>query len=381
MSTIEDRIARIISEYDVQGWHRTGTDVDLESAHWLAELVRESGAEPSLEMFTLDRVIPEPSYIEAGDRRIEGLPLFDGAFTSANGVRGRLGAESRNPEILLIDGSNAGSVEALEDARRSETYLALVFVTTSTGGRPGLAPRNAPSFTEPLGAPVLQVDPTERARLKEQADAGTIATLVAHARREPADAANVAALIPGRDRALPPLVVMTPRSGWWNIAAERGGGIVCWLEAVRAIGAAQPARDVRFVATSGHELGHLGLEAYLDDNPGLATEALAWIHFGASIGAAVKPAPRMAASDDEMHRLAVEFLTPEMRSLPESIPRDTVPGGESRNIHLRGGRYVSLACGHATFHQQSDRWPDSVDVASVASYAKAMTGLALKLAG
>ena len=86
MSTIEDRIARIISEYDVQGWHRTGTDVDLESAHWLAELVRESGAEPSLEMFTLDRVIPEPSYIEAGDRRIEGLPLFDGAFTVCGAV-------------------------------------------------------------------------------------------------------------------------------------------------------------------------------------------------------------------------------------------------------------------------------------------------------
>jgi len=213
MSTIEDRIARTISEYDIQGWHRTGTDVDLESAHWLAELVRECGAEPSLEMFDLDRVVPEPSYVEVGDRRIEGLPLFDGAFTSADGVQGRLGAGNGNLDILLIDGLDAGSLEILEDARRSDKYRALVFVTTSNGGGPGLAPRNAPSFAEPLGIPILQVDPSERAQLKEEAEAGTMATVVANAEREPAEAANVAAVIPGRDRDLPPLVVMTPRRG------------------------------------------------------------------------------------------------------------------------------------------------------------------------
>ena len=105
------------------------------------------------------------------------------------------------------------------------------------------------------------------------------------------------------------------------------------------------------------------------------------MHFGASIGAAEKPVSRLFTSDDELQRLTVEFLEPEIPVLPQLFPHDYVPGGEGRNIHLRGGRYVSLACGHATFHQQTDRWPDSVDVSSVASYAKAMTGLAVRLAG
>jgi hypothetical protein len=381
MNTIEDRIARIIGEYDRQGWHRTGTDVDLESASWLAGIVRECGAEPTRETFALDRVIPRPSYIDVGDRRIDGLPLFDSSFTETEGIRGQLGPADADPKILLVDGSDTGSVEALEEARRSPDYTAIVFITTSAGDDAGLAPRNAPSFTEPFGPPVLQVDRIDRSWLTEQASAGSTVAVVARADREPVEAANVAAVFPGRDRSLPPLVVMTPRSGWWWIAAERGGGIVCWLEVMMALRDSPPERDVRFVATSGHELGHLGLEAYLDRNPGLATEAVAWMHFGASIGAAVKPVPRLFTSDDELHALAVEFLQPEVPAMPESFPHDMMPGGESRNIHARGGRYVSLAGGHASFHQQIDRWPDSVDVAAVVSYARAMTGMAMKLAG
>ena len=156
--------------------------------------------------------------------------------------------------------------------------------------------------------------------------------------------------------------------------------MACWLEVMLAMQAQQPARDVRFVATSGHELGHLGLKAYLRGNPNLATDALTWIHFGASIGASVAPSPRLSTSDDEMEQLAVEHLQPRVQPMPEKHPHNVVPGGESREIHLAGGRYISLAGGHATFHQRADRWPDTVNVESVESYATAMSRLATKLA-
>src|SRR6185295_19517856 len=109
--------------------------------------------------------------------------------------------------------------------------------------------------------------------------------VVADVGRRQATAINVAAEIRGAQPDLPPLCVMTPRSGWHANASARGGGLVCWLETMRACAAARPKRTVRFVASSGHELGHLGLQAYLAANPTLAQSALVWIHYGANIGA------------------------------------------------------------------------------------------------
>ena len=127
MTSIDNRISRHIREYDGQGWHRTGTTVDLESAHWLAGLVEEVGVEPVLESFTVDRVVPGESYIEVSGRRIEGLPLFDGGFTGAEGVHGQMGRH--DAKIMLVEGSPILAAEALDDARRSGNYRALVFVT------------------------------------------------------------------------------------------------------------------------------------------------------------------------------------------------------------------------------------------------------------
>ena len=38
------------------------------------------------------------------------------------------------------------------------------------------------------------------------------------------------ARVAGADAALAPIAVLTPRSGWWHCAGERGGGIAIWLE-------------------------------------------------------------------------------------------------------------------------------------------------------
>jgi Major Facilitator Superfamily len=54
----------------------------------------------------------------------------------------------------------------------------------------------------------------------------------------------------------------------WPRTAERGGGLVCWLESLRALIAAPPACEVIFTANSGHELGHLGLDDFMAHRPG-----------------------------------------------------------------------------------------------------------------
>src|SRR3954454_9186374 len=126
--------------------------------------------------------------------------------------------------------------------------------------------------------------------------------------REKSNADNILATVRGSRADLPPLVVMTPRSGWWRCASERGGGLACWLEIMRAMREAQPVRDVMFVASSGHELGHLGLDDFMARRPGLVSGAKAWIHLGANIGAAQGPGNNLQASDDTMEKMMADAM-------------------------------------------------------------------------
>jgi hypothetical protein len=377
-----DRVSRVIETYDRQGIHRTGTDADKASAAWLLDEVKRIGVDGALEAFTLDRVDPRACFVLAGGTRAEGLPLFDGTFTSEAGISGRLGRPGEAAEIALIDIDQAGIFSegrALADLRRG-SHQAIIAVTR--GAHPGLTPINAASFSAPFGVPVLQVSTEHAEWLDAIARAATPIRFVAHATRTRVEAQNVVASVTGRtpsDKSLPPIVVMTPRSGWWQCAAERGGGLACWLEAMRALTTAGATRSATFVASSGHELGHLGLESFINRRRDLVKGAAAWIHLGANIGAA-GGRTRLQASDDSIERSAVEALSRAAIAEQQRVPRGTVPAGEARNIHLGGGRYVSLLGSSPYFHSQADRWPAAVDAPAVARYAAAMADLTAALA-
>ena len=85
---VRQRIGSVIRAYGEQGFHRTGTDVDRMSGDWLANEVRQIGLEPALEEFSLSRVDPVGASLVVNGRQIEGLPFFDGAFTSPAGIAG-----------------------------------------------------------------------------------------------------------------------------------------------------------------------------------------------------------------------------------------------------------------------------------------------------
>ena len=186
------------------------------------------------------------------------------------------------------------------------------------------------------------------------------------------------ATVRGTIAELPPVVVMTPRSGWWHCASERGGGLACWLETMRAAAAARPSRTIEFVASSGHELGHLGLDAFIAERKGLVKTA-AWVHLGANIGAA-GGRMRLQAADDQMEERASAALARAGTSIADRVARGTVPAGEARNIHLGGGRYVSMLGSGPYFHSLADRWPAAVDVPAIAAYAAAVAELVMTLA-
>jgi hypothetical protein len=374
---IDDTAARAsdaIRGYSAEGFHRTATAVDRASADRLLALARAAGATPRLDPFELSRVDPIAQFVEIDGRRIDGLVMFDGPFTSADGVTGALGGVESDRPIAFARTPPNGEA-ALRPIRLKSQHRAIVVATM--GGRPGLCPVNAAWFSEPFGPPVLQVSGEHAELLDRAVAAGSSARVVAHATRQRATAVNVVADVAGSRPELPPVCVMTPRSGWHANASERGGGLVCWLEALRAAAAAQPIRRVRFIASSGHELGHLGLHAYLDRNATLAHDALAWVHFGANIGASTGDVG-MVASDARLVDVTRTALAKYgLDGIRQSAAAQVA--GEAATISRGGGRFVSFIGQNAWFHNPRDLWPDAVDVRAVARFARATGDLVIEL--
>jgi hypothetical protein len=378
VSELEKRVADIIAAHDSQGNHRTGTPVDAASAIWLAKQAEQIGAEVGLEPFALSRVDPQSCCLRIGDRRIEGVPVFDAAFTDGEGVRGKLGPLGSDAEIALAEtGGSRAQAGLVMEARRS-SHKAVILLTR--GSRPGLFLLNAASFLKPSGPPMLQVSSVESEWLKEKAELRAEATLVAHVSRTDAQAFNVTAKIAGSNPALAPLVVMAPRSGWWQCASEQGSRLVCWLETIRVLATGKSPRDAYFVALSGHEVGFMGIDAYLKRRADLVKRAHAWIFFGSDLGA---PRQRnvIHASDDLLERWVVQAMEKEGLAVNAKEPHDAAARAEVRAIQQVGGRFVALACSNSeAFHSAADRWPEAIDVATLARYARAMANGSLEIA-
>jgi len=378
-----ERVARWLQAWDSQGTHRTGTPGDLAGAAWLAEQAQALGASAITETFALDRLDPLAAFLDCDGQRIDAVAVFDAPATPDAGVTGRLGPAGSDAAIAVAElapqAVYSGEYRALRDSTK---HAGLVVITK--GPLPGLALLNAEQFRTPYGAPAVHVSSESGEMIRAAMQRGASARLVSTSRRVPSQAPNVVARVPGHDAVRPPLVVMTPRSSWWQSTAERGGGIVCWLESLRALLRIYPVCDVEFTANSGHELGHLGLDDFVARRPGWDGSAerggAVWVHYGANIGAA---GGRLSLiSNDDALRSVAQAALAAARQPPDVMPPKTLtPSGETRDIHRGGGRYVTLVGSNSWFHMPQDRWPDTVDVPAIARIAAAGARLVEMLAG
>jgi hypothetical protein len=369
---LRSRAARWLAGWDALGPHRTGTRGDEAGADWLAGEAAALGATVAFEEFRLDRLDPIRAFIEIDGERIEAIPVFDAPSTDAAGVSGRLGPVGGECDIAVAELSPQTVYDGeAEQQRRIEGHRG--FVIVCAGKSPGPALLNSEAFSRPYGAPAIHVSSRQRELVLAAAERGAPARLVAESRRTPATARNVVVALGGAAAGGPPLVVMTPRSSWWQSTAERGGGIVCWLESLRALLAGPPARPVVFTANSGHELGHLGLDEFLARRPEYDRPAsrggATWVHYGANIGARAGPLSLMSADDDLRDLAAAELAR--VGEPFELTEKTELPNGETRDIHVGGGRYLTLVGENDLFHLPQDRWPDSVDLDAVTRIAAA----------
>lgn len=380
---VEQRVAAVIEAYDAQGNHRTATEVDRRSGEWLAAQVRRLGVVPALEPFGVNRIDVRSCYLRIGDRRLDAVPLFDAGFAGANGVTGVLGPLGSDTDIALIESEppRLANTEPLrrdqvEEARRGR-YKGVVVMTR--GSKPGLFLLNANRFSTPAGPPMLQISSAEAEWLHERAAARAEVTLVVDVDRVASQAFNVTGRIPARNPALPPVVVMAPRSGWWQCASEQGSRLACLLETIRTVTSGNPIRDCYFVAFSGHELGFLGIGPYLERHRDLKKRSHAWVFFGSDIGAPRQP-NLIHASDEELERWGAAALEKEGIVVNARARHDSRARGETGAVQRLGARFFTIACASDAYHSPIDRWPGSVDVSNLARYARALANGVLELA-
>ncbi|MCY3568654.1 MAG: hypothetical protein OXH38_08500, partial [Chloroflexi bacterium] len=361
---------RRIRAYEEMGIHRSGREADSTTTWWMMEELRQVGVDADWQTWRFPRVEIHDASIRFGGWDIPAVPTYDCAFTDHRGVSGVLRRDN-GPGIVVWEFAHddqdrmaPGMYTAFELARQDGAE-GIILVMGDPDGE--IVLRNAERPLDPIELPVLQVAPSHASPLLDAV--GSEITMIVDGGRVDAPADNVVAGIPGTDPEAAPVVLMTPKSGWFTCAAERGGGIAVWMEVAGRIAADPGRRTLNLVASSGHELHHLGLDHYISELGDDARNVHAWMHLGASIGSRNGQA-RFAASDDELFEVARRSLS-DLGIEREAFPVGNAGFGEARNIGEIGGRFVSFLGGHPYFHSPQDSYDRCIDPQSLAKHTDA----------
>ena len=245
---------RRIRAYEEMGDHRTGREADDRATLWMMEELRNVGVEADFQTWRFPRVEIHDASIRFGGWDIPAVPTFDSAFTDHNGLTGTLRTDN-GPGIVIWEFAAddqermAAGVYTSFELARADGADAIIMVMGDPEGHPVV--RNAERPLDPIELPVLQVAPMDAGPLLDAV--GSEITMINDAGRVDAPADNVVGAIPGTDPDDEPVVLMTPKSGWYTCAAERGGGIAIWMEVAGRVAANPGRRTLNLVASSGHE--------------------------------------------------------------------------------------------------------------------------------
>ena len=381
LSNIKKNIEEDLIKWDSIKLHRTGTKGDNETAYWLADEIKKCGLTAEVDKFNFIKRTPGKCEVTNGTNTAIGLPMFDGGSTAFDGIKGPHGSLNNDDVIAITQYSSSANDESsinLNKARAKNKHPAIVAIADVSPNIPGLAVLNAESYRKPFGPPVLQVATQEGEwlmKLKADEKISVSVELI----DEESEGLNVQTKIEGKDQSLSPLVVMTPKSGWWTCTSERGGGITIWLNAMRYLSKIKPNRNVIFTANTGHELSHLGLDHFLEKNSSLVIDAFVWVHLGANFAAKSGQVLWQASSDEYMEKGLEQLKALNLDEIT-SWPVLSRPLGEARNIYDGGGKFISLLGSNSLFHHPKDIWPDSIDMEKLIKLNSFMTNMIINMA-
>ena len=369
-------VERRIREYESFGIHRTGWGGDDRAAAWVRDELRDGGVDASLEQFVFPRVELRSARLTWPGGSADGIPLHDGGFTRLGGIEGKL-VEPTSDDLLgniVVAPVNDAEFAQPTIYRRIEELeeAGVIALVLPRGGPDGeITALNATRIDQPFTVPVLQIAANDARELAPAILLGVEGTVEIDGERLQSRASNTVATIPGTDADAAAVGIMTPRSGWFSCASERGGGIAILLALAQWIAAQEQSRTVHLLASSGHELHHYGLRAYLAARPGIESAPLAWLHLGANIGSSTGPVA--AESNDEGFTSRTDACLG--AEAPGRYLMIDQRGGEAVNIDRAGGRYVSFRGRNDFFHSPHDLFDRACDATLVAAAGRAARSL------
>ena len=363
-----------VQRYDSFGPHRYGSPGAERALAWIAEELERVGLDVSSQHFSLARQYD----FDTATLEIDGearpvmpqwwIPERQATFALTAPIATSDGNPAPGAFVRLALPFDRGAyltsqhVAALESAFARRPAAVLLTIDHPSGE---IFTYNVDQKTRPWPVPVILVAPRDRPLLDSAQQSGRPVSVSVQGtwRRDVPGRNIVARLDRGKGRWL---AISTPVTSWFTSTCERGPGIAGFLAMGRLAATRWPDADLVFVPTSGHEVGHGGMEHFLRNGAPKPEATLAWAHFGASLACFAwrRDGERWATDRqvDTSQRLVLSSQAMEgvvMRRF-KNIAATPLTGaaaglGELRDVLAAGyPRFFGMAGTHTFFHTPAD---------------------------
>ncbi|MCZ6868826.1 MAG: hypothetical protein O7G84_04920 [Gammaproteobacteria bacterium] len=354
------------------GEHRTGSEDDLETADWLYRSLRRAQIDAQRHPFELDQFFLERHRLLVEDEVQESFPLWPpcASDTPVSAQLRYVDDLHKLPDlhgcVAIVDvvqgtrlTQSSRHLESLKSVE--EAGAAAILVVTPHASGELVALDTMPGL-EPWRLPVLLIGTRIRDKLIAAERRGAQACLQVSGERE---GNAIAYDVVGRiERGPRTVVVSTSYSGWFRAAGERGPGVALWIALALSANSRKSDTSYVFIASSGHELGGLGIRYFLDAHAPSPEAVTSWLHLGAAIATFAYEGTgedyrrtdspsherHLTTNDDTMVPLLKEVF--EGENLEPELTN--APSGEMRTIADRGYRVWGFAGRSALHHLRQD---------------------------
>ena len=360
-----------VMHYASFGPHRFGSSGDKATADWIAGELKAAGFRVDFQPVVLGKqYFVERATAEASGTTIEATPFWwppddrsSFRLTAPLAREGEVAGKILWVELPYDRGAYLGASHRTAIAQAAARGPAAILLMIGNPADERFA-YNVTQEDNPWPVPVMVVAGKDRALFERAIASDTPVTfdVSGHYERGVSGRNVIARLGSGTG---PTIVVSTPMTGWYTCVCERGPGIANFLGLARTAAAEKWPADLIFIATAGHEIGHGGMELFLQNGAPPPKYTLAWVHFGSSNacygwsegpqGLAATGAPdtaRVLVLSKSAVTLAGESLGT-ITATPVVADKQAV--GELRDVHAAGyANFLGLAGRHHFFHTPGD---------------------------
>lgn len=354
-----------VLRYDSFGEHRLGSPGAEAVLDWIAGDLEGAGLVVSQQSFRVGRQYG----FDTGRLTVDGFripvvpqwwPPLERAFVQQAGRIGSGPGDFRFLELPYDQGAYLSGTQREAIAAAAADASAVLLCIRHPSGE--IFTYNVAQHDASWPVPVVLVPPTCLSRLQPGRDA--VLTMYGMWQHDVPARNIIARTLPRHGRCI---VVSTPVTSWFTSTGERAPGIACFLALARQTMARWPRHDFVFVATSGHEIGHGGMEQFLAREAPPPDVTTLWLHLGASLachacewtGDAWRASPgsgalpRVALASDVMTGLVTRHLGPGAGSV-RAGPAAAI--GELREVdHAGYPRFAGMIGQNPLFHTPADR--------------------------